>query len=278
MPRRKWKLISHPSNTNPFPGSFLNYHATAQVHAVSMTSSLSFVKIKAEFDTELQVCGLELAMVLLMWHNSCLCHVAIALATVFTSAGDNWHKPVLYCRHCSQAAADLHTAFVHIYEEALLRLSQLHSTPTRPAYPVPSQGYTPAIGQVSMGVTSQQMQQPHRDAFSDAMGHASSGFASGGRTSGGQAPSRKPSRESLHTLTSAHQHLQPTSSGCSDDVILTDHEASMISRCGAMHHLPAQWAQSYVMNMGLHDQARAAAFAPSGTRSYQDPAMLWRSR
>lgn len=49
--RRKWRVISHPLNTNPFPGSFLNYKAKIRLRDVTI-STATFLEIEAEFDTE----------------------------------------------------------------------------------------------------------------------------------------------------------------------------------------------------------------------------------
>ncbi|EIE20414.1 hypothetical protein COCSUDRAFT_43861 [Coccomyxa subellipsoidea C-169] len=47
----KWRVISHPLNTNPFPGSFLNYKAKIRLRDVTI-STATFLEIEAEFDTE----------------------------------------------------------------------------------------------------------------------------------------------------------------------------------------------------------------------------------
>lgn len=47
----KWRVISHPLNTNPFPGSFLNYKAKIRLRDVTI-SNVTFLEIEAEFDTE----------------------------------------------------------------------------------------------------------------------------------------------------------------------------------------------------------------------------------
>ena len=51
---RKYKLISHPDNTNPFPGPFMNYRAVIQLEEVTR-GGLAFMKWTGEFDTEPQV-------------------------------------------------------------------------------------------------------------------------------------------------------------------------------------------------------------------------------
>ena len=51
---RKYKLISHPLNTNPFPGAFLNFRAAVRLHEVTR-SAATFMEWTGEFDTEPQV-------------------------------------------------------------------------------------------------------------------------------------------------------------------------------------------------------------------------------
>ena len=47
-------MLSHPSNTNPFPGPFLNFRATVRVLEVTL-GNRSFVEIEANFDTVAEV-------------------------------------------------------------------------------------------------------------------------------------------------------------------------------------------------------------------------------
>lgn len=49
--RRKWRVISHPLNTNPFPGSFLNYKGRMRLIGVTM-QALTLVEFEGAFDTE----------------------------------------------------------------------------------------------------------------------------------------------------------------------------------------------------------------------------------
>ena len=49
--RRKWRVISHQLNTNPFPGSFLNYKGRMRLTAVTM-QALTLVEFEGAFDTE----------------------------------------------------------------------------------------------------------------------------------------------------------------------------------------------------------------------------------
>ena len=53
--RRKWRVISHPLNTNPFPGSFLNYKGRMRLIGVTM-QTLTLLEIEGAFDTEHMVC------------------------------------------------------------------------------------------------------------------------------------------------------------------------------------------------------------------------------
>ena len=48
---RKWRVISHPLNTNPFPGSFLNYKGRLRLRDVSI-NNLTLVELDGGFDTE----------------------------------------------------------------------------------------------------------------------------------------------------------------------------------------------------------------------------------
>ena len=49
--RRKWRVISHPLNTNPFPGSFLNYKGRMRLIGVTM-QTLTLLEFEGAFDTE----------------------------------------------------------------------------------------------------------------------------------------------------------------------------------------------------------------------------------
>ena len=49
--RRKWRVISHPLNTNPFPGSFLNYRGKLRLRDVTI-NNLTLVELEGGFDTE----------------------------------------------------------------------------------------------------------------------------------------------------------------------------------------------------------------------------------
>lgn len=48
---RKWRVISHPLNTNPFPGSFLNCRGRLRLRDVSI-NNLTLVELDGGFDTE----------------------------------------------------------------------------------------------------------------------------------------------------------------------------------------------------------------------------------
>ena len=48
---RKWRVISHPLNTNPFPGSFLNYRGKLRLRDVTI-NNLTMVEMEGGFDTE----------------------------------------------------------------------------------------------------------------------------------------------------------------------------------------------------------------------------------
>ena len=48
---RKWRVISHPLNSNPFPGSFLNYKARMRLVGVTM-QQVCVLDYEGEFDTE----------------------------------------------------------------------------------------------------------------------------------------------------------------------------------------------------------------------------------
>ena len=48
---RKWRVISHPLNTNPFPGSFLNYRGRLRLRDVTI-NNLTLVELEGGFDTE----------------------------------------------------------------------------------------------------------------------------------------------------------------------------------------------------------------------------------
>ena len=48
---RKWRVISHPLNTNPFPGSFLNYRGRLRLREVTL-NNLTLVELEGGFDTE----------------------------------------------------------------------------------------------------------------------------------------------------------------------------------------------------------------------------------
>ena len=48
---RKWRVISHPLNTNPFPGSFLNYRGRLRLRDVTI-NGLTLVELEGAFDTE----------------------------------------------------------------------------------------------------------------------------------------------------------------------------------------------------------------------------------
>lgn len=51
----KYKLISHPQNTNPFPGAFLNFRANIQLKEVTRGAA-TFMQWTGEFDTDPQDC------------------------------------------------------------------------------------------------------------------------------------------------------------------------------------------------------------------------------
>jgi hypothetical protein len=48
---RKWRVISHPLNSNPFPGSFLNYKARMRLVPVTMQGG-ALLDYEGEFETE----------------------------------------------------------------------------------------------------------------------------------------------------------------------------------------------------------------------------------
>ena len=48
---RRWRVISHPLNTNPFPGSFLNCKARLRLRDVTI-SKVTMLELENEFDTE----------------------------------------------------------------------------------------------------------------------------------------------------------------------------------------------------------------------------------
>ena len=49
-------MISHPLNTNPFPGSFLNYRGRLRLREVTL-NNLTLVELEGSFDTEHAVSG-----------------------------------------------------------------------------------------------------------------------------------------------------------------------------------------------------------------------------
>ena len=51
---RKWKLISHPLNTNPFPATFLNLKASVLLMEVTRDKS-TYMVWTSDFDTDFEV-------------------------------------------------------------------------------------------------------------------------------------------------------------------------------------------------------------------------------
>ena len=50
---RKWQVVSHPLNANPFPGSLLNYKAKLRLYDVTVERQ-TFMQLECSFETEHQ--------------------------------------------------------------------------------------------------------------------------------------------------------------------------------------------------------------------------------
>lgn len=51
---RKWKLVSHSLNVNPFPASFVNWRCTLRLHVVTR-EEVTVMTWRGELETEPQV-------------------------------------------------------------------------------------------------------------------------------------------------------------------------------------------------------------------------------
>ena len=51
---RKWRVVSHPLNANPFPASLLNYKAKLRLHEVTVDNQ-TFIEQECSFETEHEV-------------------------------------------------------------------------------------------------------------------------------------------------------------------------------------------------------------------------------
>ena len=53
-PCRKYKIISHPSNSNPFQGTFLNFRSFLQLREITR-GNMAYMEWEGSFDTDFQV-------------------------------------------------------------------------------------------------------------------------------------------------------------------------------------------------------------------------------